>query len=321
MKILATDGFSEKGIELLNKNHIEILNQKISPEDLPQFINDHRIDTLLVRSETQVTQELMDDCPGLKVIGRCGVGLDNIDVDYAQKLGIKIFNTPNASSRSVAELVFAHFLTLARHLHDSNRLMPIEGDINFKKLKKTYSNSVEIAGKTLGIIGMGKIGIEVAKMGISLGMKTLIYDRVPKNQSVEINFFDGQSVTFHLSSTSMEEVLKHADFLSININKSENYVLDDSEFEKMKKGVFIVNAARGGVLNEAALIKHIDSEKVAGAALDVFENEPQPEIALLMNPKISFSPHIGGSTKDAQEKIGIELAEKLIKHKNENASF
>ncbi|WP_407481467.1 D-2-hydroxyacid dehydrogenase [Elizabethkingia meningoseptica] len=313
MKVLANDGISESGEKILKEAGINLLNNRVSMEHLAKFINDNEVDVLLVRSATKVTKELIDACPTLRIVGRGGIGMDNIDVEYARGKGIQVFNTPLASLRSVAELVFAHFFALARNLHEANRLMPLEGELKFNELKKSFAKAFELQSKTLGVIGMGKIGMEVAKIGISLGMKVLCYNRTPKTETVTLDFYDGQSLGFQLTSCSLDEVLANADFISINTAKTPQYILDTPEFSKMKDGVFIVNAARGGVLNEVTLLDFIEEGKIAGAALDVFENEPNPELPLLMHPSLSLSPHIGGSTIDAQEKIGIEIAEQLIK--------
>lgn len=313
MKVLASDGISANAIAALQNAGIEFLDQKVAPEQLGDFINNHNIDVLLVRSATKVPKELIDKCPGLKIIGRGGIGMDNIAVDYAREKGIKVINTPTASSKSVAELVFGHFFTMARFLHESNRLMPLEGDTRFKELKKGFKNAVELSGKTLGVIGFGSIGQEVLKMGIALGMKVKVCTREPKTKKLALQFFDGQKVEFEITSTNdMDDFLKGCDFISINTPKTSEYILSTPQFEKMKDGVFIVNTARGGVLDEVAMISFIDNKKIAGAALDVFESEPKPELTLLMHPALSLSPHIGGDTIDAQNKIGLELAEQII---------
>jgi D-3-phosphoglycerate dehydrogenase len=313
MKVLANDGISEGGKNALEDAGIEFLNQRIAPEHLANFINENKVDVLLVRSTTKVTKELIEACPTLKIIGRGGIGLDNIDVDFAREKSIKIINTPTASSKSVAELVFGHFFTMARFLHESNRLMPLEGDTRFKDLKKDFKNAYELSGKTLGVIGFGSIGQEVIKIGIGLGMKVKVCTRIPKTENIELNFFDGQKVNFKITSTNnMEDFLKYCDFISINTPNTTEYILSSGEFEKMKDGVFIANTARGGVLDEVAMLSFIESKKIAGVALDVFESEPAPELALLMNPALSLSPHIGGNTVDAQNKIGLELAQQII---------
>jgi len=321
MRVLANDGLSREGIELLEKEGIEVISENIGENNLADYINDHQIDVLLVRSATQVTQELIEEAPGLKVIGRCGVGLDNIDVDYAKEMGLIVINTPGASSRAVAELVFAHFFSLARNLHEANRRMPMEGDSNFEGLKKSFKNAFELQGKTLGIIGMGKIGTEVAAIGISLGMKILYHSRSTTQREINLEFYDGQKVHFKLEASDLDTVISQSDFISINTPKTNEYLLDEAQYQKMKKGVFIVNAARGGVINEKALLKSMQSGMVAGAALDVFEQEPYPEISLLMHPGLSLSPHLGGNTIDAQNKIGIEIAKRLIKINNDNATI
>lgn len=313
MNVLANDGISKAGEKLLVDAGINFLGNRVAQDYLIDFINENKVDVLLVRSATQVRQDLIDACPSLKIIGRGGVGMDNIDVEYAREKGLYVINTPNASSRSVAEMVFAHFFALARFLHESNRMMPLEGDTQFNALKKSYTNAIELTGKTLGVIGFGGIGKEVVKIGISLGMKVKVFTRNPKTETVSLIFFDGQKVDFNITSTqNMDEFLADLDFLSINTPKTNTYIIDAPEFEKMKHGIFIVNTARGGVINEVTLIDAIEDGKVAGAALDVFENEPSPELPLLMNPSLSLSPHIAGNTLDAQEKIGTELAEQVI---------
>jgi len=315
MKVLANDGISKAGEKALKDAGIEVLDNRVAQDHVISFINDNKVDVLLVRSATKVRQELIDACPGLKIVGRGGIGMDNIDVEYAIEKGLYVINTPTASSKSVAELVFGHFFSLARFLHESNRLMPLEGETHFDAMKKSFSKAYELSGKTLGVIGFGSIGQEVAKMGISLGMKVIVLTRKPQKKVLTLEFFDGQSMNFEITSTNdMDAFLKEADFISINTPKTNEYIIDTPQFEKMK-GVYIVNTARGGVMNEVALIDFIESGKVAGAALDVFEKEPNPEVLLLMNPALSLSPHVGGNTVDAQEKIGVELAEQIIKIK------
>lgn len=316
MKVLANDGISKAGEQALKDAGIEVLDNRVAQDHVINFINENNVDVLLVRSATKVRQDLIDACPSLKIIGRGGIGMDNIDVEYAIDKGIYIINTPTASSKSVAELVFAHFFSLARFLHESNRLMPLEGETHFNAMKKSFSKAYELSGKTLGVIGFGSIGQEVVKMGISLGMKVKVLTRKPKTKVLSLEFFDGQSVNFEITSTNdMDEFLKDTDFISLNTPKTNEYIIDTPQFEKMKDGVYIVNTARGGVMNEVSLIDFIESGKVAGAALDVFEKEPTPEVLLLMNPSLSLSPHVGGNTVDAQEKIGLELAEQIIKIK------
>ena len=319
MKVLANDGISEAGKKALLEGGAEFLDQKVAQEQLENFINENQVDVLLVRSATKVRQDLIDACPSLKIIGRGGVGMDNIEVEYARSKGIHVINTPNASSRSVAEMVFAHFFALARFLHESNRMMPLEGETQFNALKKSYSKAVELEGKTLGVIGFGGIGQEVVKIGISMGMKVKVLTRNPKTETISLEFFDGQKVNFDITSTNnMDEFLKDLDFLSLNTPKTSEYIIDTPQFEKMKDGIYIVNTARGGVIKEVTLLDFIESGKVAGAALDVFENEPNPELTILMNPALSLTPHLGGNTLDAQEKIGTELALQILEIQKRN---
>ncbi|MDG1398602.1 MAG: D-2-hydroxyacid dehydrogenase [Polaribacter sp.] len=312
MKILANDGISQSGIDALEKGGFEVLNVSVAPNQLENYINENNIDALIVRSATQVQQELIDGCPSLKLIGRAGVGMDNIDVDYAINNGLYVINTPVASSNSVAELVFAHLFGMVRFLHSSNREMPLEGDSRFKDLKKAYAQGIELRGKTLGIIGFGRIGKEVAKIAIGLGMKVLANDNFEESSDITLDFYNGQKATFNIATIDKEELLKESDFITLHTPIQEGYVINSSDFEKMKDGVGIVNTARGSVLNEVGLIKAIESGKVQFAGLDVYENEPNPEIQLLMNPKLSLTPHIGASTIEAQDRIGLELAKQIL---------
>lgn len=313
MKILANDGIAPSGIELLEKSGFEVLTTTVAQEQLSNFINENQIDALLVRSATKVRKELIDACPDLKLIGRGGVGMDNIDVDYAQQKGLYVINTPAASSGSVAELVFAHLFGGVRFLYDANRNMPLEGDSKFKQLKKSYAQGTELRGKTLGIIGFGRIGQATAKIALGTGMKVVFCDPEIKEAQVDVDFYDGQSLSFKLKSQTKEEVISSADFISMHVPAQKDYVIGKKEFEKMKDGVGIVNAARGGVLDEVALVAALEKGKVSFAGLDVFESEPKPEIKILMHPHISLTPHIGAATTEAQERIGLELAEQIIR--------
>ncbi len=312
MKVLANDGISKSGIEALEKGGYEVITTTVAQEQLVNYINEKDITVLLVRSATTVRQDLIDACPKLKIIGRGGVGMDNIDVAYAREKGLHVINTPAASSHSVAELVFAHFYGLARFLHNSNREMPLEGDSNFKGLKKAYAKGIELKGKTLGVLGFGRIGQATAKVALGAGMNVIAFDPFLEKANLELEFFDGQKVTFSIKTISKEDVLKQADFITLHVPAQKDYVIDEAEFNIMKTGVIMANAARGGVVNEVALVKAIESGKVAGAALDVFENEPNPEIQLLMNPALSLTPHTGAATNEAQDRIGTELASQII---------
>ena len=313
MKVLANDGISKKGIKLLEKNGFEVLTTKVAQEQLSNYINTNDVSVLLVRSATKVTKDIIDDCPSLKIIGRGGVGMDNIEVDYARLQGINVINTPASSAESVAELVFAHLFSGARFLHDSNRSMPLEGDSNFNGLKKAYANGIELRGKTLGIIGFGRIGREVARIGLGLGMKVIASDKFVGDAEIKVNFYNGQFINVKIKTEPLEDILKHADFLTLHVPAQENgYIIDVAEFGMMKQNVGIINASRGGIINEVALLKALDDEKVLFAGLDVFEEEPTPAVQVLMHPKVSLTPHIGAATQEAQERISIELAEQII---------
>ena len=312
MKVLANDGLAQSGIDALIAAGYEVITTNVPQDQLEAYINENKVDVILVRSATQVRAELIDACPSIKIIGRGGVGMDNIDVAYAREQGLHVINTPAASSHSVAELVFAHFFGMARFLHDSNRNMPLEGESNFKGLKKSYAKGTELMGKTLGIIGFGRIGQETAKIGIGLGMKVVAFDIFVKEETLQLEFFDGQKADFLIKTVSKEEVLKQADFLSLHVPAQKDYVISNKEIDLMKEGAFMVNAARGGVVDEVALVKALEENKFKAAALDVFEKEPKPEVQLLMNPLLSLTPHIGGATGEAQGRIGTELASQII---------
>ncbi len=312
MKVLANDGIAKSGVDALEKAGFEVILETIPQDQLVDYINENEIDVLLVRSATKVRKDIIDSCPSLKIIGRGGVGMDNIDVAYAREQGLKVINTPAASSHSVAELVFAHLFGMVRFLHDSNQNMPLEGDTKFKELKKSYAKGVELKGKTLGILGFGRIGQATAKIGLGVGMKVIAFDPFIDAANLELDFFDGQTVNFEINTISKEEVLQQADFISLHVPAQEEYVISTKEFDMMKDGVSIVNAARGGVVDEIALVKAIENGKISNAALDVYEKEPKPEIQLLMNPQISLTPHIGAATGEAQNRIGEELAAQII---------
>lgn len=312
MKVLANDGISKSGIKALEKGGFEVITAKVAQEQVANYINEHKIAIIIVRSATKVRQDIIDNCPSLKIIGRGGVGMDNIDVDYARSKGVHVINTPASSSESVAELVFAHLFTGVRFLQDANRNMPLEGDTNFDGLKKAYANGIELRGKTLGIIGFGRIGQAVAKMALGLGMRVIAADKFVDKAEVKVDFYNGQFINVEFLTESMEDVLRHSDFITLHVPAQEGYVIGEAEFQLMKDNVGIVNCARGGVIDEVALIAALDAEKVLFAGLDVFENEPTPEIQILMHPKISLTPHIGAATLEAQDRIGTELAAQVI---------
>ena len=312
MKILANDGISKSGISALEKAGFEVLTVHVAQEQLQNYINEHKIEVLLVRSATKVRKDIIDNCPSLKIIGRGGVGMDNIDVDYARNNGIEVINTPAASSASVAELVFAHLFGGVRFLHDSNRNMPLDGDTKFKELKKNYGAGRELRGKTLGIIGFGRIGREVAKIALGCGMKVIASDHEVGEADITLDFYDGQTITLKIKTEPVSELIKHSDFITLHVPTQNGYVIGKEEISQMTKGAGIVNAARGGVLNETALLAALEDGKISFAALDVFEEEPTPSVKVLMNERISLTPHIGAATNEAQDRIGTELAEQII---------
>lgn len=313
MKILANDGIDPIGKTLLEEAGFTVDSTNIPQDELPARLNEY--DVITVRSATKVRQALIDAAPNLKAIGRGGVGVDNIDVAYAKEKGIPTYNTPASSSLSVAELVFAHLFTGIRFLQDSNRKMPVEGATKFNDLKKAYAKGIELRGKTIGILGFGRIGREVAKIAIGLGMDVLAYDLFPFNPEVEIVLGSGGTkVNVAVKTATQDEIIAQADFITLHTPFIEKPILGAAEFEKVKKGVAIVNCSRGGLIDEAALIAALDSGKVSFAGLDVYDNEPTPNEALLKHSKISLTPHIGAATNEAQERIGTELASLIINH-------
>tara|TARA_B100000073_G_scaffold318743_1_gene297111 strand:- start:203 stop:1153 length:951 start_codon:yes stop_codon:yes gene_type:complete len=311
MKILANDGISDSGKEKLEEYGFDVDLTKVSQEQLVSYINENEISTILVRSATQVRADIIDNCPSIKIIGRGGVGMDNIDVEYAKSKGINVINTPAASSKSVAELVFSHLFGCVRFLHESNRSMPLEGDTKFKELKKSYAGGTELSGKTLGIIGFGRIGQEVAKIAIGVGMNVIFYDKFNDQANIKLDFFDGQNLSFKLKSSTFDELLNNSDYITVHIPASKEYIIDSDQFAKMKNGVGLLNLSRGGIINEEELIKNIESGKISFAGIDTFEGEPNPSMKILMNSNVSLTPHIGAATGEAQDRIGVELADKI----------
>lgn len=312
MKILANDGISKNGVEELEAAGFEVSTVTVAQEQLENYINSENIVALLVRSATTVRKDLIDACPSLKIIGRGGVGMDNIDVEYAREKGLHVINTPAASSASVAELVFAHLFSGVRYLYDANRNMPLDGDTKFKALKKAYAKGTELSGKTLGVIGFGRIGQATAKIGLGLGMNVIAFDPFMEKATVSVSFFDGQSLDFDIPMDSKENVLKQADFVTLHVPAQKEFVIGAPELELMKDGAGLVNAARGGVVDEVAMVEALKSGKLSFAGVDTFENEPTPAVQVLMTPNVSLTPHIGAATTQAQERIGSELAAQII---------
>jgi D-3-phosphoglycerate dehydrogenase len=310
-KILANDGISATGVKALESYGYEVSTTNVAQEQLENHINTNEIDVLLVRSATTVRKDLIDACPSLKIIGRGGVGMDNIDVDYAREKGLHVINTPAASSASVAELVFAHLYGGVRFLYDANRQMPLEGDSNFKVLKKNYAGGSELRGKTMGVIGFGRIGQETAKIALGVGMHVVAHDPFMDKAEVKVVLGNGAAVDVAIEMNSFESVLKEADFISLHVPAQDKPVIGKKELAMMKKGAGLVNAARGGVIDEEALLDALENGQLSFAGLDTFVNEPKPAMKVLMHPSVSLTPHIGAATQEAQDRIGTELAQQI----------
>ncbi|MCA0426215.1 MAG: D-2-hydroxyacid dehydrogenase [Bacteroidetes bacterium] len=315
IKILANDGIDNSGKLMLEAAGFQVDTTKVPQDQLAVALKNY--DAVLVRSATKIRKDIIEACPNLKLIGRGGVGLDNIDVDIAKQKGIRVVNTPASSSVSVAELVFAHLFTATRFLHQTNRVMPTDGNTKFGDLKKIASNGIELQGKTMGIYGFGRIGQEVAKIAIGLGMKVLAFDPYVSQVELILNLpmLGAHSrVKVPVQTVSEQSVISQSDFITFHIpfNEGEKSPVDAAMISRMKKGVGLVNCSRGGVISEADLLAALQSGQVAFAGLDVFEKEPPVNMEILQHPHVSLSPHVGGSTKEAQNRISIELAEKVI---------
>jgi D-3-phosphoglycerate dehydrogenase len=309
-RILANDGIDPIGKELLERAGFQVDTVHIPQAELEVGLKNY--DGITVRSATKLRKDLIDACPNIKLIGRGGVGMDNIDVDYAREQGIAVVNTPAASSLSVAELVFGHLFTGVRFLQDANRKMPVEGDTKFNDLKKAYAKGIELRGKKIGIIGFGRIGRETAKVALGLGMEVLAYDLFEVPSELEIQLAGNIRVSCPIKALSVDKLIQESDFISLHVPFAEKPVLGKEEFDMMKDGVGVVNCSRGGTIDELALLEALESGKVSFAGLDVFDNEPTPRQEILTHPKISLTPHIGASTNEAQERIGTELANLII---------
>ncbi len=306
-RILANDGIEADGKSALEAAGFTVDTNKVEQADLVSALQNFEI--LIVRSATKVRKDLIDACPHLKIVARGGVGMDNIDVEYARAKGIQVINTPNASSRAVAELAMAHMFSLSRLLHQSNSQMRDEA-ADFNALKKKYSAGTQLSGKTLGIVGFGRIGQELAKMAIGIGMKVIAVDPMLSNVNLKFNL-NGNEFSIDVKTAKMDELLAASDYISLHVPSSQKPILGAEEMAKMKKGACIINTARGGTVDEAALLDGLKSGQLGGAGVDAFVNEPTPSKEILSNLKISLSPHIGGSTAEAQLAIGLELAEKI----------
>ena len=306
MKILVADKISDEAIKMLKEKH-EVVFSELDPKGLLNEIE--KYDALVIRSRTKVTKEVIKKGKNLKVIGRAGVGVDNIDVPEATKRKIPVVNAPGGATVSVAELTFAHMLSLARNLSKSDKTMK-NGEWEKKTLKGT-----ELCDKTLGLIGSGRIGTEVGKMAIAFGMKVIVYDPYLSKETAEEQGFE---------LADLDSLLKNSDFISIHtpLTDETKKMIDEKEFKKMKNTAFIVNCARGGIIDENALYNSLKEGKIRGAALDVYENEPPKNSPLLTLDNIVFTPHIGASTKEAQIRAGTITVEQVLKVlKNEKPDF
>ncbi len=312
MKILANDGISDIGQTILEEAGFTVITENVKQEDLVQAINSENYEVLLVRSATTARKDLIDACPGLKLIGRGGVGMDNIDVAYAKEKGLKVINTPASSSQSVAELVMGQMFSISRSLNDSFKNL---NDDNFAALKKKFAKGVELRGKTLGIVGFGRIGQSLASYALGCGMEVIAVDIFTDTKDIKVEIGNGHEVTIPITPVAnMNDVIGKFDYISLHVPMQEDgsAVFSTKEFAMMKDGVRIMNASRGGIINERDLLVALESGKVASCALDVYENEPKPMSALLSNEKIACTPHIGAATLEAQDRIGSELADLII---------
>lgn len=314
-RVLANDGIDALGKEMLENAGFFVETQKASEAHLIDTINQGNFDTLLVRSATKVTAAVIESCTNLKLIGRAGVGLDNIDLPTAKAKGVKVINTPAASSQSVAELVLAHLFSGIRFLHDANHKMRTDGATEFSSLKKKYSKGSELKGKTLGIVGFGRIGQALGSMAAGMGMNVIASDPYITEAAIEVDIpMVKTKVPIQVKTVPLRDILMLSDFISLHVPGKVNgkAIIGEHEISQMKPGVGLVNAARGGVIDEDAILHALDTGKLSFVGLDVFEGEPSPRPEMLRNPGISVSPHIGAATAEAQERIGKELADQII---------
>lgn len=311
MKILANDGISNDAKKQLEERGFTVITEKVNSEDLITKINEENYEGILVRSATKIRKDIIDSCPNIKFIGRGGVGVDNIDVDYAREKEIFVFNTPASSSQSVAELVIGNMFAISRFIGKSARNIQ-DGDFN--KLKKEYGSGVELRGKTLGIIGFGRIGQTLASYAIGIGMNVVAIDIEEKTTGVSVGNGELKLTKYIDVKTNINDILPICDYISLHVPKQSNgnSVIGRNEFELMKDGVRIINTSRGGVVNELELIEYLNNGKVSAAALDVFENEPTPMRELLSHSNILCTPHIGAATNEAQDRIGQEIVDIIV---------
>lgn len=317
VNILINDGLCPEGEAILRKAGFHIHNQKIEQTELISEINHRQIDALIVRSATAVTREVIDACPTLKLLGRAGLGMSNIDMEYASQKGIAIVNTPDSSAPALAEMVIAHLFSVSRNLFRGNRDLPAETEIF--RMKRECAGGTELTGKTFGIIGFGRVGQEVAKRALGLGIKVLAYDPYVKEANLKLEIPGVHNVVANIHTLPLQDVFSASDMISLHvpIPSDGKPFISRKEFSLMKQGVIIINVSKSGLIDELELISALNTGKVRAAGLDVFQNEPSPLPALLTHPRISVSPHIGAETQEAQTRIGIELAEYIVRFFND----
>lgn len=316
MKILINHKISAKALNLLKDKPLELKMAKVAQAQLKNYLKEHEIEAVVIGKDTEIHRGIIEDCSSLQLIINTAENNTNIDLNVAKTNNITVVNCGDVSARSEAELVFAHIFSGARNLHNANRDMPLEGETNFKSLQKSYTNALELEGKTLGLIGWNSVATEVAKMALGLGMKVMLYDKNTEAKTLSLSFANGQQLEFTLETHSKEEVLKAADFLSLHNAPQKQYTIGQTELDKIKPNAGIINVTNGKLIDEVALVKALDDKKIRFAGLDRFEKEPTPEIQLLMNPAISLSPNIAARSVDVREKESLKIAELILNQTN-----
>ena len=310
MNILVTDGLSQAAVSQLTEAGFNVLSVKVAQSQLKEYINAKNIEGIISRT-TFIENEVITGAPQLKFIAVIGDEQVVSSVAEAEKNGIQLISAPVAATRSVAELVFAHILGGSRFLHHSNRNMPLEGDMNFKDLRNFYSGGIELQGKTIGIIGFGKIGQEIAKIALGFGMRVIATDPNVVGAKLQLKIQD-QNVEIGLKTVNLEQVLENSDIISLSVSEQEKPIIGAKEIALMKPNAGIVNISNGNAIDEEALIEALEDAKLKFAGLDTYDNEPTPAIKLLMNERISLTPHIGGLTGAATDNAGDIIAKEVI---------
>ena len=310
MNILVTDGLSQTAVSQLTEAGFNVLSVKVAQSQLKEYINAKNIEGIISRT-TFIENEVITGAPQLKFIAVIGDEQVVSSVAEAEKNGIQFITAPVAATRSVAELVFAHILGGSRFLHHSNRNMPLEGDMNFKDLRNFYSGGIELQGKTIGIIGFGKIGQEIAKIALGFGMKVIATDPNVVGAKLQLKIQD-QNIEIGLKTVNLEQVLENSDIISLSVSEQKKPIIGVKEIALMKPNAGIVNISNGNAIDEEALIEALEDAKLKFAGLDTYDNEPTPAIKLLMNERISLTPHIGGLTGAATDNAGDVIAKEII---------